>query len=475
VLAFDGAAIGSSEGRVTLDLALNLVARLYPRISIIGLDRVAKRHVSEREAVAASINPQIDFVKRPDERSLRLVVGVTSVSDSFHRVYVGSSGWVARLSSRQPVGSADTLNPFGAAAAACFGAANIFRLVFADQLPGGQPDETLNLSLLTYEQGDFQKNPVIPETNVTGSCLVGVGAIGNAFCWVLARLPQLTGSLDLVDHEPVELSNLQRYVLTAQDKVGVNKVDLAADVLRHNGFAARPHPVKWVDYLGQRGDFNIERLIVAVDTAADRIAMQASLPRWVFNAWTQNHDLGVSRHDFLSVNACLMCLYLPTGKQLDEDEIVAQAFGIPEAKKDVIRPLLYRNGTMTPELLTQIGTSLNLNVDELQTFAGKPIREFYTEAFCGGAIFKISNGGQPSQALVPMAFQSALAGIMLAAEAVAHSCQLKSVPPPVTSTINLLRPLAPYTCFARKKAPSGRCICQDVDYQTVFRDKWPTP
>jgi len=71
-----------------------------------------------------------------------------------------------------------------------------------------------------------------------------------------------------------------------------------------------------------------------------------------------------------------------------------------------------------------------------------------------------------------MAFQSALAGIMLAAETVAQAAGLKSGPPPVMTTLNLLRPLAPYLSFPRKKDPHGRCICQDGDYVATYREKW---
>lgn len=472
-IAFDSTAAASTEGRVTIDMAVNLLVRLYPTIGIVPLDRAARQHLRRLEELARSINPSIRFIKRPRNDSPLLVVGRTAASTGARRIFTGSNGWISYLSCTEPVGSGETGNPFGAAAAACFGVANIFRLTFADQLPGGGPDDAISFSVLTHEQGSERPvNPELLDVELSGSCVAGLGAVGNAFAWTLGRLPVLRGSLDLVDHEAVELSNLQRYVLTDQHSINRSKVELAAAYLTREGFEPRPHPVKWGGYLAERGDHNVERLIVAVDSAADRIAMQASLPRWICNAWTQTHDLGISRHNFLSDNACLMCLYLPDGKTLDEDEIVATSFGMPEAKKELIRPMLHHNAPMTEDLLTKIGTALNINTAELQVFVGKPIREFYVEAFCGGAIFKMSNGGQPTQALVPMAFQSALAGILLAAETVAHASGLRSEPRPTVTTINLLRPLTPYVSFPRKKDPHGHCICQDLDYLAVYREKW---
>jgi len=101
---------------------------------------------------------------------------------------------------------------------------------------------------------------------------------------------------------------------------------------------------------------------------------------------------------------------------------------------------VFHNTLVNRDLLGRIAQALGLPLDSLLRFENKPIREFYTEAFCGGAVFRLSGGARATPTLVPMAFQSALAGIMLAAEIVAHCAKLKAGPPPVTTTINLLRP-----------------------------------
>jgi hypothetical protein len=56
-----------------------------------------------------------------------------------------------------------------------------------------------------------------------------------------------------------------------------------------------------------------DRVLLAVDSAADRIAAQAALPRWIANAWTQPENIGVSRHSFLGEAPCVACLYMPQG------------------------------------------------------------------------------------------------------------------------------------------------------------------
>ncbi len=101
------------------------------------------------------------------------------------------------------------------------------------------------------------------------------------------------------------------------------------------------------------------------------------------------------------------------------------------------------------------------------------MRHFYTQAVCGGTLLRL--GATPNnqrRVEVPMAFQSALAGIFLAAELVAKAAGLKSYPPPVTTKLDLLRPLGPYTSLPAPKSPAGNCICQDGDYIQVFKQKY---
>lgn len=145
---------------------------------------------------------------------------------------MGSQGWAAKLSRTDPVGSGSSLLPFGAGAASCFAAANVFRTIFASQLTGAELDEKIDLSLCTYNK--------IGETH-----LVGLGAIGHGSLWALARQSGLSGRLHVVDHESVELSNLQRYVLAGQAEVGLSKAALATNALRCTALEVEAHPMKW--------------------------------------------------------------------------------------------------------------------------------------------------------------------------------------------------------------------------------------
>ena len=472
-VAFDAVAATSSEGRVALELVVNLLSRLYPRLILAPDGDVATALAGELRDLAHMINPAIDIGEDLSGASVVVAVGTTPIAGDAPIVYIGSDGWIARLSPQGPVGSGTSDNSFGAAAAACFGAANIFRVLFAQQLPHGGVDEPFSLSLL-----DLRPNATDPASpswsaiDLGESFLVGCGAIGNAAVWALARASGLTGTLHLIDHEPVELSNLQRYVLTGQDDIGQDKVAVAAAALAATRLEARPFPGRWGEFLRGQSDWTLDRVAVAVDNAPDRQAIQAALPRWVVNAWTQPGDLGISRHDFLN-RACLTCLYMPDGPGKNEDEMVAEAIGLSDALMEV-RQLLATAGPVESPLLERIADALGVPIEPLLRFEGAPLRAFYAGAICGGLVLALGgrgNGAVPQEA-VPMAFQSALAGILLASELVAHAGGLRASPSPTTTKIDLLRPLGQHLSMPTAKSPTGRCICQDEAYITRYRAKY---
>lgn len=73
-----------------------------------------------------------------------------------------------------------------------------------------------------------------------------------------------------------------------------------------------------------------------------------------------------------------------------------------------------------------------------------------------------------------MAFQSALAGILLAAEIVISAGGLRSEPIPVSTRLDLLRPLPSEISVPVAKDGSGRCICTDDDYIEIYNRKYIT-
>ena len=349
------------------------------------------------------INPHIELSGQP---TVEVVIGAAEVRQGASRtVFVGSSGWSAQLSTRNPQGCGNTNNPYGAGLAACLAAADLFRSVF---LTGAELDGDFEFAFPTLTKGTDDVGDI--SGNVGSLVLAGAGAIGNAAAWALSRT-DVNGSIEIVDHESVDLGNLQRYVLAERDDENKPKAKFVAGIFAGT-LSAKAQECKLAEFLKKK-HHKVDNLLLALDSAKDRRAAQASLPRQITNAWTQPGDLGVSTHDFLE-GACVSCLYLPDGEQKNEDEIIAEALGVSENLMDV-RALLHRNEGTPRDLLEAIAAAQNIPLEKLMTFEGRPLRQLYTDGFCGGAVIPLDRIDAPADDVhVPLAHQSAMAGVLLA-------------------------------------------------------------
>ncbi|NUR33871.1 MAG: E2 ligase fold family C protein [Gemmatimonadaceae bacterium] len=544
-LAFDDAATQSTEGRITLTLAVNLAARLYPTLGLIARGPNAAAMRPKLEAIARAVNPNIALEAtipvtsgKIEGEAVVLIVGDSvartfGVASTITTVYIGSYGWEARVSTAHPVGSGMTILPFGAAAAACLGAANVFRHVFRAQLPNAGLDHALSVSTLSFATRlDDAANSAhldddvlvdLDGTDLGEAVLVGAGAVGQGALWTLARVPGLRGTLHVVDGEAVDPSNPQRYVLAASADVGASKAALAGELMQslpepvsldgslashpltaagpllrsvpsaeRSALTIVPHVARWGQFLAARPTpWRLPRVLVALDSAGDRIAVQGALPRWIANAWTQPGDLGLSWHPQFGRTACLACLYLPSSASVaNEDMLVAEAVGL-RAQHMLVRHLLATGAPVDDAVIAQIAAGLGIPVEPLLPFCGRPLRAFYTEAVCGGVVLRLQSEqpqsdahqqgdgdtpsvGQPRDraAMVPMAFQSVLAGVLLAAAAVAETMEIPARAEGQKAVLDLLRPIAARLLVPVARHGSGKCLCHDSDYRAASDTQW---
>jgi hypothetical protein len=472
-VVFDGATAGRQEGRVALELTVNLLARLYPQIALASLDSGADALRDELTALARAINPEIEV--RFDSGDAHITVAAVScpLAASSPVVYLGSDGWTAWVGSAEPLPVGDSFIPFGGAAAACLAVANVFRHFFQSELGGGRLDRSASLSLASMNTG-AGSGPSSCDVDLGEWHLVGAGAVGSAALWALNRASGLRGVLHVVDHEDVDVSNLQRYVLFGDQDVSASKALAAESMFKDGSLSVRGYRKRWGEYLAERGQWNLDRVAVAVDSGPARVAVQASLPRRILNAWTQNGDLGVSRHRFMGEGGCLACMYLPLEKRRNEDELIAEALGVPEAVRDV-RELLHRATGVPRQFLERVALARQVPLDALLRFEGRPLRVFHSEGVCGGLLLALGASDATAatrEAETPLAFQSALAGILLAAEMVLHGTGARPDTFPEVTSINLLKRFPDEVTFRRLKTPGGRCLCQDPDYIARYRRKY---
>src|SRR6185437_6821598 len=125
------------------------------------------------------------------------------------------------------------------------------------------------------------------------------------------------------------------------------------------------------------------------------------------------------------------------------------------------------NAPVDDRVIAQMAAGLGIPIEALLAFRGRPLRAFYSEAICGGVVLRLQSAHcqerdhhageelapdrvdatrnpdrpQDRAAMVPMAFQSALAGVLLAAAVVADAAGLPSPAPGEKAVLDLLRPL----------------------------------
>lgn len=461
--------------------AANLAARLYPRIRLGGPDELM--HAAEGEIIM--INPLADVATAADDDATTATLAYETVAAA--AVSVCARGWNVYVD--DVVDDDDAPAAAAALVAAALGVGELFRVVFADELGergrrGRQPG-AFNLVTLGEPRFDL---PVPDAVDVGSFRLVGAGAIGQAAAKALV-LAGARGTIVAIDHEKVALSNLQRYVLTRDSDVGAVKVDLLRERLSKSTLEAVPVASEWHAGLVE------EQLptLVALDSPEARLGVQASLPGPIYNAWTQPADVGWSRHERFGDEPCLACLYWPESRAPNRHEQIGAAFrqhplrvlaylvhrlpvglplppgGIP-AVPGLEAPADAEQWLVTP-LVDDIAATAGIDPGELAAWRDRPLADVYQDGICGGALLHLNVGEAPREVLVPLAHQSALAGVMLATEfLVAQVPELaRARATAVEGRYDVLAGLP--QVLARPRARTEGCLCGDVVFRAVYGGK----
>lgn len=476
-----GDAVAAGPAREGFMLSANLVSRLYPRIRLRGPEDV----VRAAEGVIVLINPMADVAVADEETSATLAYE-TDV-DGSSVVSVAARGWNVYVDT--DAGEHGEVALPAAFAAASLGVAEAFRIVFADDLGprgrrGRQPG-AFNLVTLGQAQHGL---PVPAAVDIGSVRLVGTGAIGQAAALTLA-LSGAAGTLIAIDHDTIALSNMQRYVLTRDGDVGAVKVDLLLERLANASLHVVPVPSEWHAGLVE------EQLptLAALDTPDARLGVQASLPGPIYNAWTQPADVGWSRHEHFGEEPCLACLYLPQHEVPSRHEQIADVF--QQHPLRVLSYLVHRlpiglplppggvpvvPGIETPPdadrwltipLVDDIAAAAGLPASELNAWRDRPLADVYQDGICGGALLHLNVGAAPRNVLVPLAHQSALAGVMLAT-------QLLSSVVPGLRTARATSVEGRYDVLAglpqvlgRPRTRTDGCFCGDAVWREIYGAK----
>jgi hypothetical protein len=473
-IAFDNS-IKDGVGSVSLDLAIRLLSRLYPKIRISDLTNENQEIVEKLTEKALTINSKIEITQ--ETPTVSLVIGSTALAnDNLHQIiYIGSDYWIAKLSLENPVGNGSSNLPFAAGASVCIGVSNVFRFVFKELIDDCELDNDVNLSLINLTQTDELEKNEIDQIDIDGTILVGFGAIGNGFIWALSNTPNIKGRFTIIDPEKIERSNLQRYCLAEEKHIEISKVQIAENLFRDTEIELNPFEGDWAKYLNSNGNWNNELVCIGVDSAKDRIAIQSSLPKSILNAYTENNLIGITRHSNFVESACLSCGFIPKQKVKSYSLIVAENLKIP-SQEPLIRKYLYNDTPVNRELIELVAKANSVERNELLQYEGQNISNFYSTVVCGGYLLSKSNSnGEVIDIEAPLAFQSTLAGILLASELIISKLEFRSTKFKNHTQLHPLFPIKrdinPYN-HTTDKDKTGRCICNDEDFKKVYMNKW---
>ena len=445
----------SPNDRCIAELSTNILARLYPRLSIHADDQDFSQALRQ---LALRINPSIELV---DEMPLGLFTISVGRNCADNALSPSAAGWVARLDHGRSRESG-IYNPFSASAAAAFACAELFRRIF---LKHGA-DRDVSISLLDFSE-ECGQDLALGSPDIGDVAFVGVGAVGNAGIWSLAKCPSIRGKLFVVDSEALTLSNLQRYVLGRYKDVNKPKIRLAGRCLRQTGLKTEFFRGTLEDFVG-RGGLEQPTVCISVDNIQGRRAAQALLPRLVINGWTGDRALGASWHVLSQDAACLACLYHPRGQGSSAVEQAAKAFGLPI---DRALNLWLSNQPLSGEEILAAARALDVDPEVLAPWRDKSLGQLYTDVACGAVPLNL--GGIAKMESVPLAHQSVLAGALMAAELVKRTdldLARCSQPEPLISWDDVLR--APPRLWQKPRPRELGCFCNDELYRQVYAEKW---
>jgi hypothetical protein len=415
-----------------LSIALvDLLGRSFPRIEVIvdadapsdprlppGPKRLAERLEMARGRGYKPQQPEADPV-------LTVQIGAGSDAD----VHADGAGWqsyVGSLPSRLRDDDGDV--PVGPLVAAARAANQVFQLMLADQLAHSVfRVESAYASALTFEAAtDPLDEPQLPPPAELNGVLVGAGSIGGAATYLFASVPRLEGRLDIVDDDTLKEHNPDRAILATEElcAAGAVKVDVAVAALAHHeGLDAHPHEKRFEAFVAERPrELALPLILSAVDSTGSRREIQDAVPLEVLDAACGVDQISCSGHR-TDDGPCIYCLHV--GAVLDSTRIkyrlISQATGIPEA---AVAPLHVAQVPLTHQHVRAIEAHRRehgeaVPVGAFDDYIGKPLETLYREKFLYGEALIATEGG--GQVAVAAPFVTALAGFMLASEALKAS------------------------------------------------------
>jgi len=223
-------------------------------------------------------------------------------------VSVNASAWSAELNSASAQPWIESDWPCGALAAGAMVAVEAFKAAMLRLRPFARDDIQFEAQFSYSEDARVELAPTgTPRTSALGAFdFISGGAIANSTLFTLARLPQVTGHVRVVEPERSDPSNLNRYMLLLRSAIEQPK-GLMLGSLMPQGLELEAIPARYEGgRMPQLGSF-APAVLVGADDIPVRWKVQAENPAWLGVGATSHWNAMASYH--AARLGCAHCLH----------------------------------------------------------------------------------------------------------------------------------------------------------------------
>ena len=328
-----------------------------PEISLIGAQPplLRDRLIEGLLEVGSDLLPDVEFHTGPPEKAdLAIVFGDSRWSDqSDLTLHLNATRWSGELSAINACSWNEEDWPFGRLAAAGIAASEAFKVSMRKLHDHAASSIFYKLFAPVLEANLALAPEGTPKISHLGTfdCVSG-GAITNATLFALARIPEVSGQARVIEPEPGDLTNMNRYMLMRRSRCTLRKiVDLATQVLAGLQVAGVEHRYD------EETRWGIEpfasKVLVGVDHIPSRWLVQQANPNWLGVGATEGFYASVSFH--APELACAGCAHPENSKE---------AGAIP-----TVAFVSYIGGLMLAALFAEHAAQNNLPLDRQRRIA----------------------------------------------------------------------------------------------------------
>jgi hypothetical protein len=401
VVTIPAAVADRSAVQHTATLLINLLARSADYVSAVHLDggdatlrdRVVPAAITTARTLTGALrdiahavgDDAVPLVDDPPADAVHLILGPGAAPPDAWRVL--GTGWTGIVTRHEIADTTDSTLPFGSYVAACLAAAAVCWTIRGKQWHG------THLQLSAWDltaAAEPASDAAGPDTVdvALDAVLAGVGAVGTALLLTLWACGTVSGTITTADDDVVDDSNRNRCVLFFADHIDTKKTDVIGGTFPPDKLTIKPVHGRAETLLTAT-----THLISAVDSPESRGALQQRYPASIIQASTDNIRVELLRCDPTVPTPCLRCYNPP--RPIRSDDQMRRDFAALDGEQLADR---------AAQLDTDVATLQDwIDTGRCSEVTGRLLTQFRTD---------------PDEHAFSIGFASALAGTLLAAQAV---------------------------------------------------------